>query len=48
MYDLIWILMPLTFVLGLAGTLILWFYRIDRSAHEMNLARLAAQAVPGE
>jgi GPH family glycoside/pentoside/hexuronide:cation symporter len=48
MYNLIWILMPLTFVLGLAGTLILWFYRIDRGAHEMNLARLAAQAAPGE
>lgn len=43
MHNLIWILMPLTFGLGIAATLVLLFYRIDRSAHEMNLARLAAQ-----
>ncbi len=48
MHNLIWILMPLTFSLGIAATLVLLFYRIDKHAHEMNLAKLGAQASPGE
>ena len=48
MHNLIWILMPLTFTLGVAATLVLLFYRIDKDAHETNLASLAAQTAPGE
>ena len=48
MHNLIWILMPLTFTLGIAATLVLLFYRIDRNAHEMNLAKLAAQTTAAE
>lgn len=48
MHNLIWILMPLTFTLGIAATLVLLFYRIDKGAHEMNLAKLAAQTASGE
>jgi Na+/melibiose symporter-like transporter len=48
MHNLIWILMPLTFTLGVAATLVLLLYRIDKSAHEMNLAKLAVQPSPGE
>jgi GPH family glycoside/pentoside/hexuronide:cation symporter len=48
MHNLIWILMPLTFILGVAATLVLLFYRIDKNAHELNLAKLAAQTAPGE
>jgi glycoside/pentoside/hexuronide:cation symporter, GPH family len=48
MHNLIWILMPLTFALGIAATVVLVWYRIDKRAHEMNLAKLAAQTAPGE
>jgi Na+/melibiose symporter-like transporter len=48
MHNLIWILMPLTFTLGVAATLVLLLYRIDKSAHEMNLAKLSVQPSPGE
>src|SRR5579871_4150281 len=48
MHNLIWILMPLTFALGIAATVVLMLYRIDKSAHETNLAKLGAQATPGE
>jgi Na+/melibiose symporter-like transporter len=48
MRNLVLIIVPLTFVIALLSTGILSYYRIDRRAHESNLARLAPQAAPGE
>jgi len=48
MRNLVLIIVPLTFVITLLSTGILAYYRIDRRAHESNLAKLVPQPAPGE
>jgi Na+/melibiose symporter-like transporter len=46
MHELVWIVLPLTFALGIVATAVLALYRIDRSAHEANVARLGPGREP--
>ncbi len=43
MIHLAFISLPFWFAIGLASTIVLLFYRIDRATHEANLAKLAGE-----